>query len=67
MSFGGPKTPDIPPSPPTPTKAPEITAAKVNLYEKLRRMRGRGSTELVSPGFLVPAEISQSKLKSTLG
>jgi hypothetical protein len=51
MSFGSSKRPDPPPvPPPAPTRmAPEVTAAKESLWEKLRRMQGRASTHLVSP------------------
>jgi hypothetical protein len=69
MSFGSskrPKPPAVPPPPPT-RMAPEVTAAKESLWEKLRRMQGRASTQLVSPGFLVPAETKKSGLKTTLG
>ena len=68
MVFGskGRKPPPIPPPGPT-TVAPEVNAAKDSLREKLKRMQGRASTELVSPGFLVPAETRRSGLKTTLG
>ena len=69
MSFGsGSKPPPVPPPPPAPTlMAPEVSAAKESQREKLRRLQGRASTELVSPGFLVPAETRRSRLSATLG
>jgi len=68
MSFGSKrvKIPAPPPPAPTTISAPEVMAAKESLWEKLRRMKGRASTELVSPGFLVPEERRRG-LKTTLG
>lgn len=70
MSFGSkPKTPPIPPvtSPaPSLVAAPEVGAAKESMLEKLKRMQGRVSTKLVSPGFLVPKE-DRRGLRATLG
>lgn len=68
MSFGSkPKTPTIPTPSPTLTKAPEVTEAQSGYLERLRRMQGRSSTHLVSPGFLVPKEDKRGGLSSTLG
>lgn len=67
MSFGSSqKPPPIPPPPPT-TVAPEVSAAKESLREKLKRMQGRESTQLVSPGFLVPSPDRRRGLSATLG
>lgn len=52
---------------PTPTAAPEVGEAKESERERLRRMRGRSKTELVSPGFLVPVDTRRRGLKATVG
>lgn len=68
MSFGGkPNIPLVPALPPTPTLAPEVGEAKESERERLRRMRGRTRTELVSPGFLVPTETRRRGLSATVG
>lgn len=67
MSFGERAVKATKPPPPAPTTiAPEVSASQESFREKWRRMRGRESTRLVSPGFLVP-EPKKSGLSATLG
>lgn len=58
MSFGskGASPPKLSPPTPTTVVASEVSASKESLRERLKRMQGRESTRLVSPGFLVPVD-----------
>ena len=55
-----------PPAIPTET-SPSVQAAKTGERERLKRMKGRARTRIVSPGFLVPAKTQRRELKTELG
>jgi len=70
MSFGKPKVtkpPALPPPAATPTEiSPKAMKAGEAERRLLRGRRGRPST-ILTPGFLMPAQVSRAGLKQKLG
>lgn len=70
MSFGKPKTVKPPALQPPVAKPTEISAQAMKAGEAERRLlrgrRGRASTVL-TPGFLMPAQVQRAGLKQKLG